>query len=564
MSRTAYCLITAGILAAVSLTAMLARRQVLGDEVKLPVDPGTWKVTLVVNGKCGGDGSRLLTSTPLDFGKQHVLQESCKSNELFAKPTDARHPSRRQVLWLPRGGCADVAFRAHYEFYCTVCMAEPTTNMTELAASLYAAPKPGQYLQSETDVPSDDAEIGELARRLTGGIEGKRDQAEALFRYVAEEIGNEPTVTGPGEEALDCLHSASGDSRSKSRLLAAMCRNRGIPARLVTGLALARGREQTAHVWVEAWVRDHWLPMCPFAQHFGRVPRTYLVFGFGDLNLARGRKLHNLDCAFLVERLAAGSAEPPAEPSLARRVFTFCSFHPLQPAEQRLVVFLLLLPPAALIVCLFRNVIGLGSFGTFAPALLGLSFRELHSLPGILVFVTILLTGWLLRRALDRYHLLQVPRMALMLSLVVLVLIGAVVLAAHHNLPATRYVALFPIVILVGMIERFWTLETEDGTTSSFRTLLATMFIATVIGLVLGLRAVETHLYRYPETLGLVMAVQLLIGRYTGYRLLELYRFRDFLQEPPEEEQPEVTNARNVAALKVRALESIRSPLNRA
>ena len=96
----------------------------------------------------------------------------------------------------------------------------------------------------------------------------------------------------------------------------------------------------------------------------------------------------------------------------------------LSPTDQRLVEFLLLLPVAALIVCVFRNVIGLTSFGTFAPALLGLAFRELHSLPGILVFVCIVLIGWLMRRVLNHYHLLQVPRIAFMLSLVVVVLIG--------------------------------------------------------------------------------------------------------------------------------------------
>ena len=37
-------------------------------------------------------------------------------------------------------------------------------------------------------------------------------------------------------------------------------------------------------------------------------------------------------------------------------------------AERHLVEFLLLLPVAALVICLFRNVIGLASFGTFAPA----------------------------------------------------------------------------------------------------------------------------------------------------------------------------------------------------
>jgi hypothetical protein len=56
------------------------------------------------------------------------------------------------------------------------------------------------------------------------------------------------------------------------------------------------------------------------------------------------------------------------------------------------------------------------------------------------------------------------------------------------------------------------------------------MLISTVIALVLGLEPVVHHMFCYPETLALIMAVQLLIGRYTGYRLMELFRFRDFLQ----------------------------------
>jgi hypothetical protein len=87
------------------------------------------------------------------------------------------------------------------------------------------------------------------------------------------------------------------------------------------------------------------------------------------------------------------------------------------------------------------------------------------------------------------------------------------------------------MVILTGMIERFWTLETEDGASSSFKTLLGTLIIAASISLVLSLHALVRHMFRYPETLGLIMAGQLLIGRYTGYRLSELFRFRDFLDE---------------------------------
>jgi hypothetical protein len=118
-----------------------------------------------------------------------------------------------------------------------------------------------------------------------------------------------------------------------------------------------------------------------------------------------------------------------------------------------------------------------------------------------------------------------------MLSLVVVLLIGTIVAANLGDMPATRYVSLFPMIILTGMIERFWSLEAEDSTSASFKTLLVTILISATIALVLSVRAVVTHLFRYPETLGLIMAAQLLLGRYTGYRLTELFRFREFLRD---------------------------------
>ena len=65
--------------------------------------------------------------------------------------------------------------------------------------------------------------------------------------------------------------------------------------------------------------------------------------------------------------LAARGGTPPLVPS------------DLPAAERQLVEFLLLLPVAALVCCVVRNVIGLHTYGTFAPALLGLAFREVES-----------------------------------------------------------------------------------------------------------------------------------------------------------------------------------------
>src|SRR5262245_50132077 len=457
MSRTTLCVLTAIGLAVLSAALMIGRCRILGHEARAPSGPRTWKVTLLVNGHSNGGNVRLRTALPLDFERQHIHNEAFSSTELVARPQDGKHPERRQVQWTPRPGFTQGHFRVHTEFFCDVDVHRPSSPMSRLGRHWYAPPPPGEFLRSEPLIECDKPEISALARDKTADLAESGDQLEALFQHVDREIGKEPSPGGLPTGALACLQNGAGDSAAKSRLLVALCRNRGIPARLVTGLHLVNASDLLAHVWVEVWLRDHWLPMCPFNHHYGRVPHTYLIFGFGDVPLVRGRNIRDLDYAFLVERTAPEAAEVAAEPWTAKRVLRQLSLSALPPAEQRLVEFLLLLPIAALIVCLYRNVIGLQSFGTFAPALVGMAFRELHSFPGIFVFVALVLLGWVMRRLLDRYHLLQVPRTAFMLSLVVVVLIGGIVAANFRDLPATRYITLFPLVILTGMIERFWT-----------------------------------------------------------------------------------------------------------
>src|SRR5439155_1003298 len=159
------------------------------------------------------------------------------------------------------------------------------------------------------------------------------------------------------------------------------------------------------------------------------------------------KRVEEMSHVFLVERLGKEGAAATEE-SPWRHSFKSLSLYSLPPGDRRLVEVLLLLPIAALIICLFRNVIGLNSFGTFAPALIGLAFHDLHSMPGIFVFVAILLIGWLMRRLLDHYHLLQVPRVATMLTLIMSVLIGVIVLSNLYGTTTTRYISLFPMVIL--------------------------------------------------------------------------------------------------------------------
>lgn len=532
MSRTTTCVITAAVLATLSLGAMTARWFILGDAVHRPIGPSTWKLTLTVQGTSQGQ-ARLFTATPLDLDRQRVIDDGYESDELHHKPPEARHPERRRVVWAQRGGVPDGEFRARSEFLISLDKARRGSEPRPVSG-LYAAPAQGEHLGDEPLIEARHDTITEKARSLTAGIEGSSsmlDTAQALFHFVEQKIKNDVRLDPRSTSALTCLEAGKGDRAAKARLLAALLRNRNVPARIVTGVTLAKGPEQQAHYWVEAFVYDHWMPMDPYHHLFGRVPSTYVIFGFGDRSVVTTKRVADVKYAFLVEKLSkegAGADKPGWKKTLEG-----LSLYQLAPSDRRLVEVLLLMPVAALVVCVFRNVIGLGSFGTFTPALIGLAFHDLNSWPGILVFLSILLVGWLMRRFLDGYHLLQVPRVALMLTLIMSVLVVLIVTGNQYGAAPTRYVSLFPLVILTGMVERFWTLEMEDSTAASFKTLLQTMFIALVIAVLLSRPLLVKHLFSFPETLGVVMALQLLLGRYTGYRLTELFRFRDFVKAPP-------------------------------
>ncbi len=437
---------------------------------------------------------------------------------------------------------------------------QPTAAMnllTDVLDAKPATPAPPQLRR-------DQKKIADKADKIVGKDRSADEQVRAFFDHVATEL-----KSGSASTAMACLRKGGGDSRGKSRLLVLLCRAHGIHARLLSGLILEKDEKHGGlHYWAEAWVNGHWLPMCPTRKCFGdeAFPRPYLVLQVGDYNLVQG---HGVEPAlhrnYLAAQLAVSTGpqltkllwcadyfwarpvgpsyhftiQAPRYPSIwygeLSPLETFwkkLSFVDLEPGEQDLMKFLLLLPLAALIVSIYRTLIGVPTFGTFGPALLGLAFLDLQALLwGLPIFVLTVLIGWGMRRIIDRFHLLLVPRTSVVLTSIVVFLMIMVGVASYFGIPATKYIRLFPLVILTHLVERFWTIEAEDGTMSSFKTLLGTIVVAVTVSIALSPEVVTTWMFNYPETIALVLAVLLLLGRYTGYRLSELYRFRDLLSE---------------------------------
>jgi len=187
---------------------------------------------------------------------------------------------------------------------------------------------------------------------------------------------------------------------------------------------------------------------------------------------------------------------------------------------------LLTVPIGAFIILLLRNFIGLKTFGTFMPVLIALAFRETHVLWGITLFIIIVSFGLLARFYLDQLRLLLVPRLAAILTIVILLMIFISVVSQNLGLESGLSVALFPMVILTMTIERMCITWDERGAGEAIKSGVGSLIAAVIAFGAMNYKPMEYLFFAFPELLLVLLALILWFGQYRGYRLFELLRFK--------------------------------------
>ena len=187
---------------------------------------------------------------------------------------------------------------------------------------------------------------------------------------------------------------------------------------------------------------------------------------------------------------------------------------------------LLTVPVGAFIILILRNYIGLSTFGTFMPVLIALAFRETHVVWGLILFTFIVSLGLLARFYLDQLRLLLVPRLAAILTVVILIMIFISIMTQSLGLGSGLSVALFPMVILTMTIERMCVTWDERGPSEAIKSGSGSMLAAVITYWVITYPPLQYLLFAFPELLLVVLGMILWFGQYRGFRLIELFRFR--------------------------------------
>jgi len=201
------------------------------------------------------------------------------------------------------------------------------------------------------------------------------------------------------------------------------------------------------------------------------------------------------------------------------------------------VLFLLLAVPFITFVIAFsRQVVGLQTFGVFAPLMLALSFLLLGLQFGFAVFVLVMIVSYLIRLLFDRVELLYIPKITLLLSALALSFFLILGLAVEFNIEVNLALAVFPMLVMSTVSEKFLSAQSEGGLKSAVRIAGETVVVALGAFFLVRWGWVNNLILAFPEMILLPIFGSIWLGRWTGLRLTEYLRFKALFSDDTREE----------------------------
>ena len=355
-----------------------------------------------------------------------------------------------------------------------------------------------------------------------------RQHSADVQTFISETIKR---VNNVNDDNVKLLLGGDASTANKAKVIDLLLSIAHVPMERVHTIRLVADAQQSPELWLRSFNGENWLYFNPESGEQG-LPSDRVVWWTGDeplVSIEGGKKpqvsftLNNSEMNAI--RLAKLTDENTDVDFLEYSLYGL----PLQ--TQQTYQIMIMIPIGVLVILILRNLGGLQTLGTFTPVLIALAFRETQLGFGIVLFTIITALGLSLRSYLEHLKLQMLPRLSVVLTFVV-VLIAVISLFSHKlGLERGLSVALFPMVILTMTIERLSITREERGASHAFKVAVGTLFAATLAHLLMTVPELTYFIFTFPAVLLIMVGFMLAMGRYRGYRLTELFRFKAFLKD---------------------------------
>jgi hypothetical protein len=355
-----------------------------------------------------------------------------------------------------------------------------------------------------------------------------RQHSADVETFISETVKR---INNSNDDNVKLLLGGDATTANKAKAIELLLSIAHVPMERVHTIRLAADIQQSPELWMRSFNGEKWLYFNLENGEQG-LPADRLVWWIGDGELVKleGGKQAQVNFSLSNSEMNAIRLAKLTDENTDAGFLEY-SLYGLPLSTQQTFQIMVVIPIGVLVILILRNLGGLQTLGTFTPVLIALAFRETQLGFGILLFTVITTLGLSLRSYLEHLKLQMLPRLSVVLTFVV-VLIAVISLFSHKlGLERGLSVALFPMVILTMTIERLSITWEERGGGHAFKVAIGTLVAATLAHLLMSIPEVVYFVFTFPAILMILVGFMLAMGRYRGYRLTELFRFKAFLKD---------------------------------
>lgn len=195
-------------------------------------------------------------------------------------------------------------------------------------------------------------------------------------------------------------------------------------------------------------------------------------------------------------------------------------------------IFLILLAPIiALCISFTRVVIGLPTLDMLVPIALAFAFVSIGVGVGLFILLAIVVASYVAKILVNRVRMMFYPKRSLSMFILSIFVLAALTAALQLEYEQVLDLSIFPILILMLLGDSIVSVQLHKSTSETVAITTTTIALG-LFGYVLATSAtVQNILILYPELVLVVIPLNILIGRYFGLRVTELFRFKEFVKE---------------------------------
>jgi len=493
-----------------SSVSLMGLRWFIFDANRVLPEDSAWKIVLTGKFEVNKGITLIYSAKPKALKSVRIISQKVYHPNLKILPTIKSTPGKTRAKATETGNTEII-----YEYL--VHISKNPLPLTALKPEMTSVQREN-YLLPVSGLNLSLPDVTLLKEFLSRDVNSKPELIHKIFKHTNKLIKSKNFIYNDLNKVIT---SNKATTLARAQLMVALSRLSDIPARLVTGFILEETKPLQPYFWVEIYGKDNiWQAYDPEKGYEASVPNTYVAFGYDSPNIFNIENGKIISTEFSVSEdidlLSVSSLEQEKD------FFDIFDLRRLDLETKDALKKLLILPFCVLFVAFIRHVLGFFPYGTFTAPLLALAmvYAEM-SVTLVIAGIIILLA--LAGRAILPKSLPRTPRLSLIFTFVAMSMVFSVSAMSYYSMNMGGSIILLPTIILVSVVDRFYSYMDEASPHAALIRLGVTVVIAIFCIPILEFETLGSFILVYPEA-HLITAA--LVLTFSSYKLKKLTDFK--------------------------------------